>query len=168
MTAIMSDAKKTSTPAKSETKSAPKPEAKSESKAGSTAADSGAASSGGETGKSARESVGGAAVGHYGFFSNIKTPEYKSGWDDIWGKSEKSGSKKKSAKKKTAGKAPARKTAEIKRPVTVTLDPAELPAKVRDALAEAARAQLKKKRINYDARDKAGAVSWQISCEVKR
>ena len=32
-------------------------------------------------GKSARESAGGSNEIHYGYFSNIKTPEYRSGWD---------------------------------------------------------------------------------------
>lgn len=152
----MSDEKKSTTPAKSDAKPAAKADAKS--------GDSAAASSGGETGKSARESVGGAAVGHYGFFSNIKTPEYKSGWDDIWGKKKKSG-----GKKATAGKAPAKKAAtKRKEPRVVSFDFEDLPADLQAGLADAARAQLKKMRINYDNRDKAGAVSWQISCEVKR
>ena len=87
----MADAKKTiKSTTKSETKAAAKP-------AESTSADAASApasSDSGDGGKSARESIGGAAVGHYGYFSNIKTPEYKSGWDDIWGKKD-SGSKKK-------------------------------------------------------------------------
>ena len=76
----MSDSKSMSK--NSETKSDTK--AKSDAKTSdSSPAPSKSANSGG---KSAKESVGGAAVGHYGYFSNIKTPEYKSGWDDIWGK----------------------------------------------------------------------------------
>jgi hypothetical protein len=151
---------------KTGTKTAPKSEAKSESKpAESKSLDASSASSesssGGEGGKSARESVGGAAVGHYGYFSNIKTPEYKSGWDDIWG-NDKSGSAKK--------KAPAKKKAAPKRkePRVVTFDFEDLPADLQAGLAGAARAQLKKARINYAARDKAGAVTWRIECKVER
>ena len=143
---------------------APKAEAsKTEAKSTPSASSESTSSGSGEAGKSARESIGGAAVGHYGFFSNIKTPEYKSGWDDIWGKPEKSGDK--TAGKKTAGKKAAAKK---KAPVTVWLDLEDLPAELQAGLADAARAQLKKMRVNYDSRDKAGAVTWRIHCDVER
>ena len=80
----MSDSKSKSAKADAKT------ESKSESKSAETTSSSSSASAD-SGGKSAKESVGGAAVGHYGYFSNIKTPEYKSGWDDIWGKKKKSG-----------------------------------------------------------------------------
>ena len=147
----MSDAN--STPQKSDTKSETKSEPKSsETKSTSSSADSG--------GKSAKDSVGGAAVGHYGYFSNIKSPEYKSGWDDIWGKKKKSGGKKKTAGKKSTPKPRA--------PFVVSLDFEDLPKGVRDGLADAVRDQLKKKRISYDTRAKKGEVDWKLDCEVKR
>ena len=43
-----------------------------------------------------------------------------------------------------------------------------LPADVQAGLADAAKAQLKKSRVNYANRDKAGAVSWRIECTVER
>tara|TARA_R110000787_G_scaffold51394_5_gene121826 strand:- start:112 stop:564 length:453 start_codon:yes stop_codon:yes gene_type:complete len=145
-------------------KSAPAPAAKSEPKAAAKAIDAAPASSGGETGKSARESVGGPAVGHYGYFSNIKTPEYKSGWDDIWGKPAKSG--KSGTKKKAAG---SNKAAPKKQePRVVSLDFEDLPADLQAGLATAARARLKKLRVSYDARDKAGAIRWRLDCTVER
>ena len=131
-----------------------KSEAKSETKS-----DAPSPSSADSGGKSAKESVGGAAVGHYGYFSNIKSPEYKSGWDDIWGKKNNSGGKKKTAKKS----APTPKT-----PVVVSLDFEDLPEELRDGLAQAVRAQLKKKRISYDARARKGDIDWTIDCEVRR
>ena len=147
----MSDAN--STPQKSDTKSETKSEPKSsETKTTSSSAESGE--------KSAKDSVGGAAVGHYGYFSNIKSPEYKSGWDDIWGKRKKSG-----GKKKTAGK---KRTPKPRAPFVVSLDFEDLPKGVRDGLADAVRDQLKKKRINYDTRAKKGEVDWKLDCEVKR
>lgn len=147
----MSDAN--STPQKSDTKSETKSEPKSsEPKSTPSSADSG--------GKSAKDSVGGAAVGHYGYFSNIKSPEYKSGWDDIWGKKKKSGGKKKTAGKKSTPKPRA--------PFVVSLDFEDLPKGVRDGLADAVRDQLKKKRISYDTRAKKGEVDWKLDCEVKR
>ncbi len=112
--------------------------------------------------KSARESIGGSKEVHYGYFSNVKTPEYRSGWDAIWG-NDKGPSKKKSAAKKstTASRKPLT-------PVRLNLDIDELPADLRDGLAKVARAKLKKSRVNYDKRDAAGAVEWQIECWVKR
>lgn len=150
----MAEAKK---PTKTETKTESKP-AESASPAKTASSDT---SSGGEAGKSARESVGGAAVGHYGYFSNIKTPEYKSGWDDIWGNKKKSGGKDKAAAKPKA--APVRKE-----PRVAAFDFEDLPTDIQAGLAAAARAQLKKARVNYDSRNKAGAVTWRIECKVER
>ncbi|MFT7572608.1 MAG: hypothetical protein ACI9JL_003662 [Paracoccaceae bacterium] len=159
----MSDTKKST---KSETKAAPKPaetkstETKStESKTEATATP--ASSDSGDGGKSARDSIGGAAVGHYGYFSNIKTPEYKSGWDDIWGKKESGGKKKNAAEKPEAAAKP-------KAPRVVSFDFEDLPADLQAALAKEARAQFKKARVNYDNRDKSGAVTWRIDCTVER
>ena len=109
-------------------------------------------------GKSAKESIGGAAVGHYGYFSNIKTPEYKSGWDDIWGKKTNSIDKKKNLKRV------ANKT---KNPVLVSLDFEDLPLSVRNGLIDAVRGELEKKRVSYKARAKKGNVDWTINCEIR-
>ena len=85
------------------TESAPKAEAKSESAdatptakddAASTPPESsstdttssdGAKDAGTDAAKSAREAVGGKSEVHYGYFSSVRTPEYRSGWDSIWG-----------------------------------------------------------------------------------
>ena len=107
----------------------------------------------GEGGKSSRESIGGASAVHYGYFSNVKTPKYRSGWDDIWSKETKPKKKK-----------PAR-TIE---PISISLALDELPDELQKSLADIARAHLKISRINYDHRAKAGAVTWRIDCEVKR
>jgi hypothetical protein len=156
----MAEAKKsTKTETKTETKPAESKTAESKP-AESTSTVSSETSSGGDAGKSARDSVGGAAVGHYGYFSNIKTPEYKSGWDDIWG-GKKSGAKNKAAA--TAKAAPVRKE-----PRVAAFDFEDLPADIQAGLAAAARAQLKKARVNYDSRAKAGAVTWRIECKVDR
>ncbi|MEX2454609.1 MAG: hypothetical protein WD470_07890 [Rhodospirillaceae bacterium] len=158
----MSDSVK-STPAAQP--AAAKPEPKSEPKsapAATKAADTAAAGSGdggasaaGDGAKSGRAAMGGAAVGHYGFFSNIKSPEYKSGWDDIWGKKETS---------KSRG---ARKAAS-KEPVTVAIELADLPPAARRALAEAAKARLGRGKSAYDRADKAATLSWTIEVTVPR
>lgn len=110
-------------------------------------------------GKSSRESVGGKSAVHYGYFSNIKTPEYKSGWDDIWGKTKSRG------RKAMVGKIRETKQREL---VSVDIDFASLPESARTALAAAATEQLKKKRISYAVRDKKGDIVWRIACEAAR
>ena len=107
----------------------------------------------GEGGKSSRESIGGASAVHYGYFSNVKTPKYRSGWDDIWSKETKP--------KKI-------KPARTNEPIAISLALDELPDELQKSLADIARAHLKISRINYDNRAKAGAVTWRIDCEVKR
>ncbi|PPR11001.1 MAG: hypothetical protein CFH41_01101 [Alphaproteobacteria bacterium MarineAlpha11_Bin1] len=138
--------------------SSTKTETKSDNSTKSTTPDNTAVSSADNVGKSAKESVGGAAVGHYGYFSNIKTPEYKSGWDDIWGKKKKPGGKKKSRTKVEQ---------KPRAPIFVSLDFEDLPPEVCAVLAQAVRAQLRKKRISYDARQKKGDVDWTIDCKVR-
>ena len=106
-----------------------------------------------ESGKSSKESVGGTNAVHYGFFSNVKTPEYRSGWDDIWAKTKKAGKPRKKEKKE---------------PLILEIKFAELSPAIQEALADVARVKMKKSRISYDSREKKGGVSWNSSCEVKR
>ena len=144
---------------KSSPKSSPKSsvskstEAPAKSDTAKTSDSTSATPSKSEGGKSSRESIGGAGAVHYGFFSNVKTPQYRSGWDDIWNEETK-------PKKK--------KPARAKGPVAISLAFDELPEEVQRGLAEVARAKLKKSRTNYDDRARAGAVGWRIDCEVKR
>ena len=135
-----------------------KPDTANASESTTSAASNGAAA-GGASGKSSRDSVGGASAVHYGFFSNVKTPQYRSGWDEIWAK-ESSGSKASVNRKKKPSRA--------REPLSISLDLDDLPADVQAGLAKAARAKLKKSRVNYDSRAKAGAVTWRIKCDVKR
>ena len=139
------------------------PETKSDTKVKSDAKTSDSSptpsNSANNSGKSAKESVGGAAVGHYGYFSNIKTPEYKSGWDDIWGKKTNSTNKKKTTKSVTN---------KTKNPVLVSLEFEDLPLGVRNGLIDALRGQLEGKRVSYKARAKQGNVNWTISCEIRQ
>jgi hypothetical protein len=82
------------TDAKSDTKADAKTDSKTDSKADkggksetasseAKAADKPSAKSG-KSEASARESVGGASEVHYGYFSNVRNDNYRSGWDDIW------------------------------------------------------------------------------------
>ena len=110
--------------------------------------------------KSARDSVGGKSEVHYGYFSNVRTPEYRSGWDSIWGGAETNGTRR-----KRAAASPAR----TRSPVRLTLAFDDLPEAVQDELRRAAGQALKgQSRLNLARREQAGAVSWTIECEVRR
>ncbi len=151
-----SSAKPSTSPEKSSDKTASSPPSESSSGSGP----------GGDAGRSSRESVGGATAVHYGYFSNIKTPEYRSGWDDIWGKKKPRGDNGAAAQARPKSK-PTR-TVRPKEPVILSLSFDDLPEEARLTLVETARAKLRKSRLNYDRRDEAGAVSWRIECEVRR
>ena len=181
----MSEAKSTK---KKDTKAkadpAPKAEAKSESAAKSTAKDDTAGKSdassdakpsdggkdaGKEAGKSARESAGGKSDVHYGYFSSVRTPAYRSGWDEIWGSrnGENGADEDEAPRQRRAARARRPAKARKRRdPITVTLDLENLPPELKDGLVEIASAELRKSRVSYARRDKAGAIDWRITCRV--
>ena len=152
----MSDS--TSSNSKSSSKSS---DSKSKESTSSDASASSSSSSDKETGKSAKESIGGKADIHYGFFSSVRTPEYRSGWDDIWGKANSKNSGKDSSRSRSNGKSKSGA-----KPVTAELNIADLPDDVRDSLIEAARKKMRKSRANLDKLDAAGKVDWTISVTV--
>lgn len=159
--------------AKKSTDSAPAKTADSggakESDSGSgtnSAADSGASAKEDTGGKWAKNAPAGNSEVYYGHFSNVKNDIYRSAWDDIWGGNEgeknPSGENRK-PQKKSASKAAKKKPA----PVSLSIDFADLPPKLRDGLAELARAELKKNsRMSYDRWEKTGAVGWRIECRI--
>ena len=119
-------------------------------------------------GKAQKETVSSSDV-HYGYFSSVRTPAYRKGWDDIFGKKKSSGAI--AGNNGTADRAKsARKTKKstIKQPITLELDIAELPEALRAALKEEIRRKVKLRRVTYDKLDKAGAVRWNIVCEIER
>ena len=132
----------------------------------------GAKESGKDAGKSARESAGGKSDVHYGYFSSVRTPEYRSGWDAIWGG--KNGDNAvggdngdETPRRRAAARASRPAKARKRRdPITVTLDLDDLPAELRQGLVEIASARLKESRVSYARRDKAGAIDWRITCRV--
>ena len=165
-----STSKKESAKSASETGSASDTSAEKPVESGAEkSADSGAqksAESGG--GKAQKETVSSSDV-HYGYFSSVRTPAYRKGWDDIFGKKKSSGDN--SEKNRTADRTKgARKTkrSTIKQPVTLELDIAELPEALRAGLNEEIRRKVKRRRINYDKLDRAGAVRWNIVCKIER
>ena len=188
----MSEAKSSKKASKPKIESAPKAESKSESKSADTKAkdDAGSASSapdsteakssdgaketgkdsGKEAGKSARDSAGGKADVHYGYFSSVRTPAYRSGWDAIWGSTngDDAGNGEETPRQRRAARASqaAKKARKRRDPITVTLDLDTLPPALKDGLVEIASAELRKSRVSYARRDKAGAIDWRITCRV--
>ena len=163
---------------------APKTEAKPKDDAASTPAASADAKApeagtgatteaGTEAGKSAREAIGGKEGVHYGYFSSVRTPAYRSGWDSIWGSSNgadtEDGTNGENGAEASRQSTPKRaaKTRKRRAPITVTLALDDLPPPLKDALEELARAELKKSRISYERRNKTGAVDWRITCRVE-
>ncbi|MGY9006866.1 MAG: hypothetical protein ACKVJQ_12410 [Alphaproteobacteria bacterium] len=81
------------------------------------------------------------------YFSSVATDDYRSGWDEIFGK-------KKAAPRKK------------KLPATITLGADDLDQDLRDQLETAFRKQVKKKRLNYDKLDANDQISWEIACHI--
>ena len=127
----------------------------------SDAAASKPAKSDGDGEKSARESIGGAKDVHYGFFSSVRTPAYRSGWDDIWAKKDT-----RPARKKGANSTSKTKSKTGAKPATVKLSISDLPDDLRDGLVEAARRKMRKSRSSYEKLDASGLVDWTISVTV--
>ena len=125
------------TPTKTSSKKKEKPEVKSKPT---------------EVGKSSKESIGGSQAVHYGFFSNVKTPEYRSGWDDIWAKNKKT--------KTSVSISP-----KERKIVEINFD--DLPTPVQEDLIKVAQRKLKNSHINYDKKMKEYKVNWEIKCRVE-
>ena len=144
-----------------------------ESSSTDTTSSDGATDAGTEAGndaaKSAREAVGGKSEVHYGYFSSVRTPEYRSGWDSIWGNRNGTNGEDEDEAPRQRQAAHAGRPAKARKrrePITVTLDLDALPPALKDGLVEIARAELKKSRVSYERRDKAGAIDWRITCRV--
>ncbi len=99
----------------------------------------------------------------------MRTPEYRSGWDAIWGgKNGAGGDNDDETPRRRAAARASRPAKSRKRrdPVTVTLDLDDLPPDLRQGLVEIASARLKESRVSYARRDKAGAIDWRITCRA--
>ena len=123
------------------------------SSSGSTSSDS-SSSSDGAAGKSTRDAVGGAKEVHYGYFSSVRNENYRSGWDDIWGKKEKKSGKRKT--KKASG------------PVELNIVFNELPDDLRNSLAEHARKKLRRTPSGFKKLLASGAINWNLSIRIDR
>lgn len=127
---------------------------------GSSASSEPKSDGGGDGAKSAKELVGGAKEVHYGFFSSVRNPAYRSGWDDVWGNEDNTDKKNKKRSRATNAKAKPRTGA---KPVTAALKIEDLPADVRDGLVDVARKKMRRSRASFDKLDASGLVDWAIS-----
>ena len=93
------------------------------------------------------------------YFSAVASDEYRSGWDNIFGRGKKTKSGKPTKPAATRKRASAL-------PLTITLDAEDLDAATRAAVEAVLRRHAKKKRLNYDRLAKNGQVSWQLSCRI--
>jgi len=84
-------------------------------------------------------------------FSSVTTPEYRSGWAEIFGPKEKA--------------APSKK-AKPKLPASLSISWDDLDTDGQAALETIARKLAKKKRLNYDKLEANGQIDWRISCEI--
>ena len=99
----------------------------------------------------------------------MRTPAYRSGWDSIWGNGNgtNGADEDEAPRQRRAARASRPAKARKRRdPITVTLDLDALPPSLKDALVEIARAELRKSRVSYERRDKAGAIDWRITCRA--
>lgn len=127
----------------------------SKTDAGSAKTDSGSSASGspsseskpGDSKPSGGKSGGGRPVS---YFSSVSTDEYRSGWDQIFGRS----------------KAPARKP-RGNGPTEIALDEGDLTAEERDALLAAFRRKAKARRINLDRRARNGRLVLSARCRLE-
>jgi hypothetical protein len=150
---------KTAVKTKKPDSSAPKPEA---AKAETPKSEATESTSNDSTGTADSADAGGgkkssAASRSISYFSSVSNEDYRSGWDDIFG----------SGKKKSA-RQPAAKKKNDTLPLTITLDADDLDATTRKRLENVFRAQVKKKRLNYDKLSGNGQVNWQITCRISK
>ena len=83
------------------------------------------------------------------FFSSVRTDEYRSGWDSVFGKA----------------KTPSRRR---KGPHIVELSLADLTEEERAALLGAAKRKARGRRVNLDRAAKNGELDWTIVCRIGR
>jgi hypothetical protein len=139
-------------------KESPKSTSTTESKSSSSTTESKSSStstSSGGDGKSTRDSIGGSKEVHYGYFSSVRTPEYRSGWDDIWGKK---------SKKKTVSKSKAKTTG----PVDLEIDFGTLPADLCEGLMDHARKKLRRTPAGFKKLQEAGDIEWTLSVRIEK
>ena len=143
------------TEAKKSSSSDSKKSSSSDSKKSSASSDSSSSSSNSSNnggGKSQRDSVGGTQEVHYGYFSSVRTPEYRNGWEAIWGKKSK----------KTSGGTAKKPIG----PVELNLEFDKLPKNLQEALMEHARKKLRRTSKGFKTLQDKGSVDWSLSVRL--
>ena len=152
----MTEAKKSSSSdSKKSSSSDSKKSSSSDSKKSSASSDSSSSSSNSSNnggGKSQRDSVGGTQEVHYGYFSSVRTPEYRNGWEAIWGKKSK----------KTSGGTAKKPIG----PVELNLEFDKLPKNLQEALMEHARKKLRRTSKGFKTLQDKGSVDWSLSVRI--
>ncbi len=143
------------TEAKNSNSSDSKKSSSSDSKKSGASSDSSSSSSNSSNnggGKSQRDSVGGTQEVHYGYFSSVRTPEYRNGWEAIWGKKSK----------KTSGGTAKKPIG----PVELNLEFDKLPENLQEALMEHARKKLRRTSKGFKTLQEKGSVDWSLSVRI--
>ena len=122
-------------------KESPKSTSTTESKS-----DSSTASSGG--GKSSRDSIGGSKEVHYGYFSSVRTPEYRSGWGRNFGARNPRRNPRQNRKPRPKARS------------ILTLSSTNYRPTWRDGLMEHARKKLRRTPAGFKKLQEAGDIEW--------
>lgn len=99
-----------------------------------------------------KASGGGRPISH---FSSVSTPEYRSGWESIFGSKSDDDEDEKP-----------RRTKKSREPVDLEIAFEDLDADIQAALAAVAAKMAKQKRLNYGKLERQDLVSWEITCRI--
>ena len=89
------------------------------------------------------------------YFSNVRSDEYRSGWEDIFG-----GGKSKTGKQARASKAAANG------PITIELGNGDFDDALLEGLETALRRKAKKDKIKLGRKSKTRQFNWRLTCEI--
>ena len=89
------------------------------------------------------------------YFSNVRSDEYRSGWEDIFG-----GGKSKTGKQARASKAAANG------PITIELGNGDFDDALLEELETALRRKARKDKIKLGRESKTRQFNWRLSCEI--
>ena len=149
----------------SDKKSAPKevaPKDKSESTSSQNTNDSSKKESDSPSGKSQKETISTSDV-HYGYFSSVRTPAYRKGWDEIFGNSDAPKLKdQQPITKKNTGK-----KARIQKNLDIDLSFDDLPTRIRNSMLDEIAKKTRRKRERLDKQLTNGKIKWRIRCQIK-
>lgn len=89
------------------------------------------------------------------YFSSVSTPEYRSGWENIFGSNSDNGEPEEAKRGKKA-----------RQPVDLEIALEDLDADIQVALEAVAAKMAKRQRLKYDKLRDQNKVSWEITCRI--